>query len=420
MCICTPSEQHARIALDALAAGKHVFVEKPIATALEEGLRMAAAARGADLKLMVGHVERFNPAVGKLAELIQEGRIGRVFRAHATRVGPLPARIQDTGVAIDLATHDLDLMQFVLGRDITSIYAEGSRCVHPSQEDMISCLLRFGDDGPQGLLDVNWLTPEKRREMTVIGEGGMLSASYLTQDVWFTESSGAPTAWSEFARIRGDAEGAAVRFALPRVEPLQAELEAFARCVLDDTPEPVSSQDGCRALAAALAVRDSAAHSPSRDPARHARDPARPDRGVKEIAVIRFVIPAYNERENIPNLLADMAPRVRELGARVIFVDDGSSDGTAELIEEHSDGAAGLDRPPPGQSRPRHGDQLRPARRPRRIPGRRRDRHARGRQHLRPRRPPTHARAVRRRDMTSCSRRSTLREDASSESRHGG
>jgi UDP-N-acetylglucosamine 3-dehydrogenase len=261
VCICTPSEQHARVALDAIAAGKHVFVEKPIATELQDGLRMAAAARLAGLKLMVGHVERFNPAVGKLAELIDEGRIGRVFRAHATRVGPLPARIQDTGVAIDLATHDLDLMQFVLGRDITSIYAEGSRCIHPTQEDLISCLLRFGDDGPLGLLDVNWLTPEKRREMIVIGEGGMLSASYLTQDVWFTESSGAPMGWSDLARIRGDAEGAAVRFALPRVEPLQAELEAFARCVLDDTPEPVGATDGCRALAAALAVRDSAAHS---------------------------------------------------------------------------------------------------------------------------------------------------------------
>jgi len=260
VCICTPSEHHARVALDAIAAGKHVFVEKPIAIALEDGLRMAAAARMAGLKLVVGHVERFNPAVGKLAELIREGRIGRVFRAHATRVGPLPARIQDTGVAIDLATHDLDLMQFVLGRDISSIYAEGSRCVHPSQEDIISCLLRFGEDGPQGLLDVNWLTPEKRREMTVIGEGGMLSASYLTQDVWFTESTGAPTAWSELARIRGDAEGAAIRFALPRVEPLAAELQAFARCVLDDTPEPVSAQEGCRALAAALAVRDSAAN----------------------------------------------------------------------------------------------------------------------------------------------------------------
>lgn len=261
VCICAPSESHAALALDAIAAGLHVLVEKPIATALEDGLRMASAARLAGVKLMVGHVERFNPAVGKLAELIAAGRIGRVFRAHATRVGPLPARIRDTGVAIDLATHDLDIMQFVLGLDITSIYAQGSRCLHPTQEDMIACLLRFGEAGPWGLLDVNWLTPEKRRELTLIGEGGMLCASYLTQDVWFTESTGVPTGWGELARIRGDAEGAAVRFALRRIEPLQAELEAFARCILNDTPEPVSAQEGCRALAAALAVRDSAAHS---------------------------------------------------------------------------------------------------------------------------------------------------------------
>jgi predicted dehydrogenase len=261
VCICAPSQAHARIALDVIAAGKHVFVEKPIATTLEDGLRMAAAAREAGVKLMVGHIERFNPAVAKLADLIAEGRIGRVFRVHATRVGPLPTRILDAGVTIDLATHDLDIMQFVLGRGITSIYAEGSRYVHASQEDMISCLLRFGDDGPMGLLDVNWLTPEKRRELTVIGEAGMLNASYLTQDVWFTESAGARTGWDELARVRGDAEGAAVRFALRRVEPLRAELEAFVSCVLEDTPEPVSANDGCRALAAALAVRDSAANS---------------------------------------------------------------------------------------------------------------------------------------------------------------
>jgi predicted dehydrogenase len=261
VCICTPSVRHAEVALDTISAGKHVFVEKPIATQLQDGLRVSAAAREAGLKLMVGHIERFNPAVAKLAELIAEGRVGRVFRVHATRVGPLPTRILDAGVTIDLATHDLDIMQFVLGRAITSVYAEGSRFLHPSQEDMISCLLQFGDDGPMGLLDVNWLTPEKRRELTVIGEEGMLSASYLTQDVWFTESATARSGWDELARMRGDAEGAAVRFALRRVEPLRAELEAFAYCVLEDTPEPISGSDGCRALAAALAVRDSAANS---------------------------------------------------------------------------------------------------------------------------------------------------------------
>jgi UDP-N-acetylglucosamine 3-dehydrogenase len=261
VCITAPSQQHSRIAMEVIAAGKHLLVEKPIATTLEDGLRMAAAARGAGVKLMVGHVERFNPAVGKLRELIADGRIGQVFRVHATRVGPMPVRIQDAGVAIDLATHDLDIMQFVLGRDITRIYAEGAQCAHPSQEDMIACLLRFGDNGPMGVLDVNWLTPEKRREITVIGELGMLSASYLTQDVWFTESPSAPTGWDELARIRGDAEGAALRFALRRIEPLKAELEAFAACVRDDTPEPISAYEGCRALIAALAVRDSAANS---------------------------------------------------------------------------------------------------------------------------------------------------------------
>jgi predicted dehydrogenase len=209
---------------------------------------------------MVGHVERFNPAVAKLTELIAAGHIGRVHRVHATRVGPLPTRVTDAGVAIDLATHDLDIMQTVLGRDITSVYADGARLRHPAHEDLLTCLLRFGDDGPHGLLDVNWLTPEKRRELTVLGETGMLNASFLTQDVWLTESAAAPTDWNELARIRGDADGAALRFALRRVEPLRAELEAFAACVRDDTPEPVSAADGCRTLIAALAVRESAAH----------------------------------------------------------------------------------------------------------------------------------------------------------------
>jgi len=258
--VAAPSELHAEIGLAALDAGKHVLVEKPLATTMPEALRLAAAARTAGRKLMVGHVERFNPAVGKLAALVAEGRIGQVFRAHAERVGPLPARIRDAGVAIDLATHDLDIMQHLLAHDITHVYAEGARFSHATDEDMLTCLLRFGDDGPYGLLDVNWLTPEKRRELTIIGEGGMLRASYLTQEVWFTESAGMFTAWDELARVRGDAEGSVLRFALPKREPLRAELEAWAECVLEDGPEPVSAWEGARALAAALAVRESAAH----------------------------------------------------------------------------------------------------------------------------------------------------------------
>jgi UDP-N-acetylglucosamine 3-dehydrogenase len=258
--IACPSKMHTEVALAALESGLHVLVEKPIATTVSDALRMRAAARAAGRKLMVGHVERFNPAVATLRTLLQEGRIGRVWRAHATRVGPLPARIRDAGVAIDLATHDLDVMQHVLGRQISEIYSDGGRFLHPSQEDLLTCLVRFGSgvDSTLGLLDVNWLTPEKNRELTIIGERGMLRASYVTQDVWFVESPTSLLTWEGLSMLRGDAEGAAMRYAVRKVEPLLAELQAFVDCIIEDTPEPVTAHDGLRALAAALAVRESA------------------------------------------------------------------------------------------------------------------------------------------------------------------
>jgi predicted dehydrogenase len=235
-----------------------VLVEKPIAASLSDGRLMQAAAEAAGRKLMVGHVERFNPAVGKVKELIAEGRLGRVYRAHATRVGPFPARIRDTGVAIDLASHDIDVMQYVLGQALVQVYAEGGNFLHDNHEDLITCLLRF-DGGTLGLLDANWLSPEKQRELVLLGEGGMIRASYLTQDVWFLESTEVPgpREWDELALIRGDAEGSAVRFALRKVEPLRAELEAFLDCVVDDTREPVDAEEGLNALGVALAVRES-------------------------------------------------------------------------------------------------------------------------------------------------------------------
>lgn len=262
--VACPSELHAEVALEALSAGLHVLVEKPIATNLPDALRMRGAALEAGRKLMVGHVERFNPAISKLRALVAEERLGQIYRAHTTRVGPLPTRIQDTGVAIDLATHDLDVMQHVLGASIGEIYADGGRFMHSSQEDLLTCLVRFnakaeGDPGALGLLDVNWLTPEKTREIALIGENGLLRASYITQDVWFVESPTAPVHWDGLSMLRGDGEGAAVRFSLTKAEPLAAELRAFCRCVLDDTPEPISAHDGVKALAAALAVRESAA-----------------------------------------------------------------------------------------------------------------------------------------------------------------
>jgi UDP-N-acetylglucosamine 3-dehydrogenase len=256
--IACSSSLHAEVALAALECGLHVLVEKPIATTLPDALRMRAAARDAERKLMVGHVERFNPAVAKLRELVRDGRLGEIFRIQATRVGPSPLAEPDTGVVLDLASHDLDVMQFVLGQDITQVTAMGGSFQHGTNEDLVTCLLRF-TGGALGMLDANWLNPEKRREVALLGAAGSLRADYITQDVWFVESSSPASApgWEELAFIRGEGEGAATRFGLHKVEPIRAELDAFVDCIVNDTPEPVGAHDGARALAAALAIRES-------------------------------------------------------------------------------------------------------------------------------------------------------------------
>jgi UDP-N-acetylglucosamine 3-dehydrogenase len=256
--VACPSSLHCEVALAALEQGLHVLVEKPIATTLPDALRMRAAARDAGRKLMVGHVERFNPAVAKLRDLVRAGRLGDVFRIQATRVGPSPLAEPDTGVILDLASHDLDVMQFVLGQDITQVIATGGSFRHGTHEDLVTCLLRF-TGGSLGMLDANWVNPEKQREVVLLGSAGSLRANYITQDVWFVESSspGAAPGWEELAFIRGEGEGTATRFGLHKVEPIRAELDAFLDCIVNDTPEPVGAHDGARALAAALAIRES-------------------------------------------------------------------------------------------------------------------------------------------------------------------
>ena len=227
-----------------------------VATPSETHAEIAVAALEAERTLMVGHLERFNPAVSKVRSLVEEGSLGRIFRISARRVGPLPRRVLDVGVAIDLATHDLDVMQYVLGERIDRVYAEGGRFSHLWHEDLLSCLLRFSG-GVHGQLDVNWLTPEKKRELTMLGEAGMVRANYLTQDVWFHETASVETPWQELALFHGDGEGAVLQYAIARIEPIRTQLEAFIGCVARRLPAPVTGEDGLLALIGALGLLES-------------------------------------------------------------------------------------------------------------------------------------------------------------------
>lgn len=255
--IAVPTESHHRAVMEALAAGCHVMVEKPIAATLAEADEMVAAAKSANRVLAVGHIERYNPAVLELKRRLDDGQLGKAYEFDAQRLGPFPQRIRDVGVVIDLATHDLDLMRFLTGSEIVRVYAETRRKVHTTREDMVSGLLRLAD-GSVGLLQINWLTPTKIRQMTVTGERGMFRADYLTQDLYFHENAEATAHnWEQITMLRGVSEGSMVKYVIHKREPLQSELEAFMKAVAGEPAGIVSGEDGSEALRLALAMVES-------------------------------------------------------------------------------------------------------------------------------------------------------------------
>ncbi len=256
--VAVPTSQHLSVAREVIAAGVHVLVEKPIASTLAEAEEMIRLARDKGVKLAVGYIERFNPAVIELKKRLDQGELGRILLVHARRLGPFPERIQDMGVVIDLATHDLDVMAYLLNSRVERIYAETMRKIHTQYEDLLSGLLRF-ENGAIGVLDINRLTPTKVRELTVTGEKGMFVVNYITQDLYFYENNYARGDWDNLGFLKGVGEGNMIRPTIARKEPLRAELESFLKAVQSDTEPLVGGQDGLRALNLALHLVDSGA-----------------------------------------------------------------------------------------------------------------------------------------------------------------
>jgi len=257
--IVAPTSLHLPVTLTALRAGANVLVEKPIAATRDEALEMIAAAGAAGRMLTVGHIERFNPAIRELRRRLADGELGRVFQVHATRLGPFPARIRDVGVVVDLAPHDLDVMRFLIGSEPIRIYAETEQRIHTEHEDLFNGTVKFAN-GVIGILDINWLTPTKRRTLTVTGERGMYVADYIAQDLVFYPNTDAPETWVNPAAgpVTSVAEGEMIRRAVRRREPLVVELEEFARAVRDGGPPPVDPRDAMIALLLARKLVESA------------------------------------------------------------------------------------------------------------------------------------------------------------------
>jgi predicted dehydrogenase len=245
--LAVPTRLHREVAEEAAARGVHLFVEKPLAGSVEDAQAIIDAARAAGVKLGVGHIERFNPAILQLKVELDAGRLGRMFQLHARRVGPFPPRVEDVGVVFDLATHELNIMEYLANARVVSLYAETEREIHAQHEDLLSGVIKL-DNGVVGVLDINWLTPTKIRELSVIGERGMFRVNYLTQELYLHENSFFSDNWESAVALMGVSEGRTIKYEIKRKEPLKAELESFVEAIREDKPPAIGGEEGLRAV----------------------------------------------------------------------------------------------------------------------------------------------------------------------------
>jgi UDP-N-acetylglucosamine 3-dehydrogenase len=261
--IAAPTTAHVPLALAAIERGVAILVEKPLAATVEEGVRIVAAARERGVPVQVGHVERFNPAVLELGRLLADGWLSSIYAIASRRAGPFPARIRDVGVTVDLATHDVDILSWIAGERPSRVYAETAQRIHADHEDLLFGLLHF-PSGTTGMLDVNWLTPAKRRQLVVVGEEGMFELDYLTQRLTFTRA----TDTTNPRLIKGYAptfEGEVLELPVASAEPLAAEIDAFVDVVRNGGRPIIDAEDGLWAVAVAISLLDAAAQGAAID-----------------------------------------------------------------------------------------------------------------------------------------------------------
>jgi len=237
--IAAPTHLHREIALSCIEQGIHVLVEKPIASTVEEGEDIIAAARRAGVTLMVGHVERFNPAVQAIKEAI---RGEDILSIAITRVGPFPPRMSNVGVVIDLAVHDIDLIRWFTDSDIVEVQPQLSNAV-AEREDI--ALLQFRTaSGVLAHINTNWLTPFKARNVTVATRGKYVMADLLTRQV--TECFG----------FQADGSYSMRHLSVGHDEPLRAELISFLEAVRDGKEPGVTGEQAVASLEIAIRCLD--------------------------------------------------------------------------------------------------------------------------------------------------------------------
>ena len=227
--VATDVPSHAPIALAALGAGKHCFVEKPLSQSSAEAAEIGAAAQGAGLVLMVGHLLEYHPGVAKLKEIVESGELGDVRYVYSNRLN-LGKDRQAENALWSLGAHDISVLLHLLEEEPAEVLARGESFLREGIEDVVFCYLRF-PSGRIAHMHLSWLDPHKERRFTVVGSRRMatfddmeLERKVTVYDKGFDRDF---RNWGEYITRSGDVMSPQVS----NEEPLRIECRHFVECV---------------------------------------------------------------------------------------------------------------------------------------------------------------------------------------------
>jgi predicted dehydrogenase len=252
--LATPVPTHADLAVRVLEAGKHCFVEKPLALSVADAERAVAAARTTDRVLMVGHLLEYHPGVRALADLWESGELGDVFYIYGNRLNLGKVRA-DENALWSLGAHDVSVLLALAGEEPHEVEARGESYLQAGVEDVVFCFLRF-PSGLAGHLHLSWLDPHKERRFTVVGSKRMatfddmaLEGKVTIYDKGIDQDA---RNWGEYITRAGEIRSPA----LPNVEPLRLECEHFVECIRDGVTPRSDGESGLRVVRVLEALQE--------------------------------------------------------------------------------------------------------------------------------------------------------------------
>ena len=258
--IATPTETHYEVGLAAISAGKHVLIEKPFCTTLNEGEKLIKAAKEQNVILAVGHIERHNPVVRFTKDMLNNKKFGDLISISSRRVSSFPARIKDVGVIFDLGIHDIDVLRYLVGTKIKSIYTLAGitqNLDNSKFEDHANILLEFEGENctTPGFIEVNWLTPMKVRKVALTCSSNFVEFDYINQSLEVSSSMIIDYDISNLYQLPQKYE--IRKISIKPEEPLKNELLDFFGSIKNSTLPLVPGEEGLATLKIAQAAVDS-------------------------------------------------------------------------------------------------------------------------------------------------------------------